>query len=288
MYFYYCGSIGALGLSLDILLCTDIFFKTLVPPFFAAGPTDIVVAFDWAGSTTGPHSRSGVCNRDNGIDWSCSGPPLSDAKCSSYCVNREKGCVGFDRESIEDKHTKCNYPKGCLDGNKPENGFAWKLTHEACEISIKNHVDDGWTCEEQKPVSDSLWFYGYQTALKAEIKILAQVFPNRPLKLVCVEGGPISMLEAATMSEMANDATTDLQQRNIGVPQIDIVKMTYRQFDAVINRATITSRLAANRRGQHGGRMRGADIRAKMMALDDDDDDDDHDHHPDGHEGTHE
>ena len=271
MYFYYCGSIGALGLSLDILLCTDIFFKTLVPPFFAAGPTDIVVAFDWAGSTTGPKSPSGVCNRDNGIDWSCSGPPLSDAKCSSYCVNREKGCVGFDRESIEDKHTKCNYPKGCLDGNKPENGFAWKLTHEACKILIKNHVDDGWTCEEQKPVSDSLWFYGYQTALKAEIKILAQVFPNRPLKLVCVEGGPISKLEAATMSEMANDATTDLQQRSIGVPQIDIVQMTYRQFDAVINRATITSRLAANRRGQHGGRMRGADNRAKMMALDADD-----------------
>ena len=79
---------------------------------------------------------------------------------------------------------------------------------------------------------------------------------------------------------MANDATTDLQQRNIGVPQIDIVKMTYRQFDAVINRATITSRLAANRRGQHGGRMRGADNRAKMMALDADDDDDD----PDGGE----
>jgi len=26
VYFYYCGSIGALGLSLDILLCTDIFF----------------------------------------------------------------------------------------------------------------------------------------------------------------------------------------------------------------------------------------------------------------------
>ena len=78
---------------------------------------------------------------------------------------------------------------------------------------------------------------------------------------------------------MANDATTDLQQRNIGVPQIDIVQMTYRQFDAVINRATITSRLAANRRGG----MRGAD-RAKMMALDADDDDDDDDDDPDGDE----
>jgi hypothetical protein len=68
-------------------------------------------------------------------------------------------------------------------------------------------------------VEQSFWFKGYCDRAKGLVTALVQ--QGHPLELVCIEGGPISQLEARSMERIQREVANDLKSK--GVTDVAIV-----------------------------------------------------------------
>jgi hypothetical protein len=117
----------------------------------------------------------------------------------------------------------------------------------ACELNkmlgeVKSFSDEYlkaqfWECARATPVDVKKqifklteWWNGYQSSVKAIVKIESQGFGGT-LNVTCIEGGPITQLEAAEMPRIMEEAKSDCSMSGIAV-RYQITKMSYRDFVA--------------------------------------------------------
>jgi serine/threonine protein kinase len=74
--------------------------------------------------------------------------------------------------------------------------------------STQDPRDGGVDWSDPDSVAESFWFKGFRERVKGQVLALAQV--GYQLRLLCIEGGPISQLEARTMATMRAEIVTDL------------------------------------------------------------------------------
>ena len=72
------------------------------------------------------------------------------------------------------------------------------------------------------------WWYGYQTSVKQAAKLESQGFRG-VLDVTCIRGGPITQLEAAEMSRIMKEATSDCAKSGISL-NYEISYVSYREF----------------------------------------------------------
>ena len=81
---------------------------------------------------------------------------------------------------------------------------------------------------DPEQVRKTQWFYGYKTAVKAVIKLEMQGFDGI-LVLVCVEGGPVTQVEAEEMVTIVNEARKDAAKSHLKV-RIQLITISYYDF----------------------------------------------------------
>jgi poly [ADP-ribose] polymerase 10/14/15 len=83
--------------------------------------------------------------------------------------------------------------------------------------SSTGEVRDEGTVDWSDPdsVKHSFWFTSYKGQIKAEVKTLVQLSSVSKLVLLCIEGGPITQLEAATMRQLKDEVSADLRSKNV-------------------------------------------------------------------------
>jgi serine/threonine protein kinase len=77
-------------------------------------------------------------------------------------------------------------------------------------------------------VETSFWFKGYCERAKGLVTGLVQ--QGHALQLLCIEGGPISQLEARSMERIQNEILADLHSRGIDDASLRSVKMSFDTF----------------------------------------------------------
>jgi hypothetical protein len=82
-------------------------------------------------------------------------------------------------------------------------------------------------------VKDTKWFATYCGAVKNTIKVFCQ--KNEEVLLVCIEGGPITRVEAAEMPRLREEAMSDLQKLGVPSPSIEIRNVaTFQEFEQLV------------------------------------------------------
>jgi serine/threonine protein kinase len=99
-------------------------------------------------------------------------------------------------------------------------GYDWEGS------TSKDERDDVIDWSNPRSVELSFWFKGYCERTKGLITALVQ--QGHALELICIEGGPISQLEAVNMEKIRNEVLQDLQSK--GVTGASITAHTY-SFD---------------------------------------------------------
>lgn len=84
--------------------------------------------------------------------------------------------------------------------------------------------DDGW----QQPIKDTKWFQTYSGAVKKSLCVLAQQVDG-VIEVMCIDGGPITQVERATMPTLLYEAEQDSQKSGV-VLQTNMRCMSYRDF----------------------------------------------------------
>lgn len=97
-------------------------------------------------------------------------------------------------------------------------------------------------------VKETIWFAGYQSAAKAQVKLECQNFDGT-LLVVCIRGGVITQVEHEEMERIMDEARSDAKLNQIEC-DIQLVKMSYADFLKYDNQSTIksTSQLSASAR----------------------------------------
>jgi hypothetical protein len=72
------------------------------------------------------------------------------------------------------------------------------------------------------------WWYGYQTSVKQAVKLESQNY-HGVLEVICIQGGPITKLEAAEMERIMAQAKSDCAKSGITV-QYTVHKKSYYEF----------------------------------------------------------
>jgi tetratricopeptide (TPR) repeat protein len=87
-------------------------------------------------------------------------------------------------------------------------------------------------------VKDTRWFAAYCGAVKNSIKIYCQ--QNEAVLLVCIEGGPITRVEAAEMPRLREEAMADLRELGVLTPSIEICSVsTFQEFEELVENKSI-------------------------------------------------
>jgi serine/threonine protein kinase len=109
-------------------------------------------------------------------------------------------------------------------------GYDWasSTTKDLRDAEAEKLVDWNNPKSIKKWWSESYRWKGYCDAIKGEVKLLAQLHAGK-IKLVCIEGGPISQLEAKTMAQLKNEVAADLQQKGV-TPNIEVVVISFMEF----------------------------------------------------------
>eukprot|EP01043_Picozoa_sp_COSAG02_P062312 COSAG02_NODE_8565_length_2522_cov_2.349979_2_plen_608_part_00 len=101
---------------------------------------------------------------------------------------------------------------------------------------------------EDKPLFDSndpanirltRWFYGYKTSAKRILQVESQGFQGQ-IVVICIEGGPITKVEAEEMGQIVEDAKADARMSGIK-PRIKIVQLSYHDFLREYDAAALSS-----------------------------------------------
>ena len=103
-------------------------------------------------------------------------------------------------------------------------GYDWAGSSSQSEND--KHIN--WS--DPNSVATSDWFVGYKAKIKGQIIVLAQDPEAMEIRLIAIEGGPVSELEANTLSKLKQEAQSDMKQKSLdGVPII-IEDMEYLSF----------------------------------------------------------
>ena len=86
--------------------------------------------------------------------------------------------------------------------------------------------DVDWTDAEQ--IRQSTWMYGYKTSVKRILQIESQGFLGL-IEAICIDGGPVTKVEAAEMEKIAEDAKRDALKSGVKL-RIKITRLSYRDF----------------------------------------------------------
>jgi serine/threonine protein kinase len=76
-------------------------------------------------------------------------------------------------------------------------------------------------------VEQSFWFKGFRERVKGQVLVLAQ--QGFALRMLCIEGGPVSQLEARTMAVIRAEAIADLQTKG-HTPNIATQRISFEAF----------------------------------------------------------
>jgi serine/threonine protein kinase len=92
----------------------------------------------------------------------------------------------------------------------------------------KDERDKGVDWKDPSAVKDSFWFKGYKERVKGLVTGLVQ--QGHALQLVCIEGGPISQLEADSMSQIQDEVLQDLAKKGVADASISSCALSWRDF----------------------------------------------------------
>jgi hypothetical protein len=94
-------------------------------------------------------------------------------------------------------------------------GYDWAGSSTADERDL---TDIDWS--DGTSVASSFWFKGFCERIKGQILALVQL--GYTIRLICIEGGPISQLEAKTMALLRAQAMTDLRSQGVDLSSVVI------------------------------------------------------------------
>ena len=77
-------------------------------------------------------------------------------------------------------------------------------------------------------IKQTRWFYGYKTSAKRVLSTESQGFAGQ-IEVICIEGGPITKVEADEMNSIVADAKKDATMSSIRL-RIKIVTVSYYDF----------------------------------------------------------
>jgi tetratricopeptide (TPR) repeat protein/predicted Ser/Thr protein kinase len=87
-------------------------------------------------------------------------------------------------------------------------------------------------------VKDTRWFASYCGAVKSTIKVYCQ--KEEEVLLVCIEGGPITRVEAAEMPRLRKEAIVDLEKLGILTPSIAIRNVrSFQEFEQLVENESL-------------------------------------------------
>jgi DNA segregation ATPase FtsK/SpoIIIE-like protein len=100
--------------------------------------------------------------------------------------------------------------------------------------STQDPRDGGVDWSDPDSVAESFWFKGFRERVKGQVLALAQL--GYQLRLLCIEGGPISQLEARTMATMRAEIVADLQRKGY-TPAVSTQLVSFNDFKQAFARA---------------------------------------------------
>jgi hypothetical protein len=87
-------------------------------------------------------------------------------------------------------------------------------------------------------VKSTRWFAAYCGAVKNTIKVYCQ--KKEDVLLVCIEGGPITRVEAAEMPRLREEAMADLKELGVSQPSIEICNVrTFQEFEQLVEKESL-------------------------------------------------
>jgi hypothetical protein len=87
-------------------------------------------------------------------------------------------------------------------------------------------------------VKSTRWFAAYCGAVKNTIKVYCQ--KKEDVLLVCIEGGPITRVEAAEMPRLREEAIADLKKLGVSQPSIEICNVrTFQEFEQLVEKESL-------------------------------------------------
>jgi hypothetical protein len=87
-------------------------------------------------------------------------------------------------------------------------------------------------------VKGTRWFAAYCGAVKNTIKVYCQ--KKEDVLLVCIEGGPITRVEAAEMPRLREEAIADLKKLGVSQPSIEICNVrTFQEFEQLVEKESL-------------------------------------------------
>jgi hypothetical protein len=82
-----------------------------------------------------------------------------------------------------------------------------------------------WSCNEEgnpASVDTSQWCVSYKSKIKSQLVLFAQMPGTTEIECDTIDGGPISQLELRIMPQLLEEATHDMQSKNLPVPKMHI------------------------------------------------------------------
>jgi hypothetical protein len=88
--------------------------------------------------------------------------------------------------------------------------------------------------KEPAKIRQTKWFYGYRTSAKRVLQTESQGFDGQ-IEVICIEGGPITRVEAQEMAQIVEEAKADARMSGIKC-RIKVIQLSYydflREYDA--------------------------------------------------------
>eukprot|EP01045_Picozoa_sp_COSAG04_P031889 COSAG04_NODE_6066_length_1419_cov_1.087121_2_plen_317_part_01 len=103
-----------------------------------------------------------------------------------------------------------------------------KMGFDRAGTSTTHPEDEDVDWADADQIRASKWMYGFKTAAKAIIKTESQGFCGL-LEVLCINGGPITQVEAEEMQKIVNNAKKDAAKSHVKV-RIQLTTMSYYDF----------------------------------------------------------
>jgi tetratricopeptide (TPR) repeat protein len=153
-------------------------------------------------------------------DWAGSGNAFSD--------DTQKWDMIFGEPTSGKRH------ESILADNTGPNHTLYKKWYAAPNDLAKAKVLN----EIESLVKDTKWFAAYCGAVKHAIRLYCQ--NGAEVLLVCIEGGPVTRVEAAEMPRLREEAMSDLQKVGFQSPSIEICSVaTFQEFEQLVENESL-------------------------------------------------
>jgi serine/threonine protein kinase len=128
-------------------------------------------------------------------------------------------------------------------------GYDWEGSSSADD---RDKQDINWS--DGNSVKQSYWFKGYRESVKGQVKLLCQTHKCR-IVLICIEGGPISQLEANEIrNTLVREVERDLASRKMKL-DITVKQLTFDAFKQEMQLGHVDGKQGSSRQS-HGSAPR--------------------------------